>query len=64
MSLINLLYVQEMLLAVLAPVVAAICSVLALVGHWQSLCRRLLLVGVAGGCILCRLWLTTIILEI
>jgi hypothetical protein len=60
MSPINLLYVLEMWLAVLAPVVAAICIVLALVGRWQSLCRRLLLVGVTGGCILAGLWLMTL----
>jgi hypothetical protein len=63
MSPIDLLYVSEMWLAVLAPVVAAVCIVLALVGHWQSLCRRLLLVGAAGGCILGGLWLMSLPLQ-
>jgi hypothetical protein len=60
MSPIDLLYVLEMWLAVLAPVVAAFCIVLALVGRWQSLCRRLLLIGALGGCILGGLWLMTL----
>jgi hypothetical protein len=60
MSPIDQLYVLEMWLAVLAPVVAAVCIVLALVGRWQSLCRRLLLNGAVGGCITGGLWLMTL----
>jgi uncharacterized membrane protein YiaA len=60
MSPIELLYVLEMWLAVLAPVVAVVCIKLALVGRWQSLCRRLLLIGAIGGCITVGLWLMTL----
>jgi hypothetical protein len=57
---IVLLYVLEMVLAALAPVVAIVCIVLAFVGRWQSLCRRLLLIGAVGGCITGGLWLMTL----
>jgi hypothetical protein len=60
MSPIVLLYVLEMVLAALAPVVAVVCIVLAFVGSWQSLCRRLLLMGAVGGCITGGLWLMTL----
>jgi hypothetical protein len=63
MSPIDRLYVLEMWLAVLAPVVAAFCIVLALVGRWQLLCRRLLLNGAAGGCITAGLWLMTLVQQ-
>jgi hypothetical protein len=59
MSPIALLYVLEMVLAVGAPLIAAVCIVLALVGRWQSPCRRLLLIGVVAGCLLSGLWLMT-----
>jgi vacuolar-type H+-ATPase subunit I/STV1 len=53
------LYVLEMVLAVLAPVLALVCFVLALAGNWKSLSRRLLRVGVAGGCLTGAGWLVT-----
>jgi uncharacterized membrane protein YjjB (DUF3815 family) len=56
---IVLLYVLEMALAVLAPVVAGVCIVLAFDGRWQSRCRRLLVVGAIGGCSTGGLWLMT-----
>ncbi len=56
-----LLYVLELVLAALAPLVAGLCIVLAFVGRWQSLCRRLLLVGAVGGCITGGLWLVLMV---
>jgi hypothetical protein len=60
MTPIEVLYVLEMWLAVLSPVVAAVCIKLALVGRWKSLCRRLLIIGAIGGCITGGLWLMTL----
>jgi hypothetical protein len=57
---LDLLYVLEMVLAVLAPVVAGVCFVLAYDGRWQSLCRRLLRIGTAGGCSTGGLWFMTL----
>jgi hypothetical protein len=60
MSPIEFLYVLEMVLAALAPVVAAVCIAQAFGGRWQALCRRLLPMGAAGGCTLGGLWWVTL----
>jgi len=53
-----LLYLLEVALVLLAPIVAVTCVALSFFGPWQSLSRRLLIAGVLGGCATGGLWLT------